>query len=205
MSFRTVTQIKAELKTPPYRKWTLMAWLCTAIMDPVGTRTLSIVSCQHPGRGGTRARANEMLTGRDEPWSRAGLLAACHVSCSHPEFSCQDGWRKHWRSRLTQIEMITSTSMTTTEWPCAEFRTEQKKMFSFCVWNRFLWTFVAEKMWEAAPIKTANIGGNNAQANVCVGHYHEAWTELALPLCCSWWISSSRPTRCQSSAVKAAI
>ena len=87
-----VTQIQDKLGTPLKKPDCASCW--AVIMDPVGTYTLSIVSCQCSGRGGASARANEMLTGCDEPWSSAGLLATCHVIESHREFSCHTGWRK---------------------------------------------------------------------------------------------------------------
>lgn len=93
-----LTQIQDELGTP--RKKPDYA----VIMDPVGTYTLSIVSCQCPGRGGASARANEMLTGCDEPWSSAGLLATCHVNESHWEFSCHTGRRKRKLVNRLQTE-----------------------------------------------------------------------------------------------------
>lgn len=56
----------------PLRNWTMLAELCTVIMGPFGTCTLTIVSCQRLGRG-AGARANEMLTGCSGAW----ILAAC--------------------------------------------------------------------------------------------------------------------------------
>lgn len=110
-------------------------------MDPVGTCTLSIVSCQW-GRGGgvARARANEMLTGDDEPRSLAGLLASRHVNESHLEFSCHKGRserkKTHTHTHSQGGKLPPDMAMWSCGLPLRPDQTERGKIKSF---NRADW------------------------------------------------------------------